>query len=171
MYSLEERVMLTVHEIIDKKLKRKMAGPTTKVGQGLKKSVRRKKLGMLKLLNELYLWKVIGTDQSVDQHRLPDAAVKEMLKTGEGPWQTGVGAAIYWGKLAHRCQSDIARCLEEMPVLGVEKLRLERWAARAVRAVDARVQVVGEGCGQGILLGRWKKLLVGLSDQLIALKW
>ena len=163
--------MLIVHEIQDKRVKKMQAGPSTKDGRGLKKSIGRRKAAMYKILDELYLWKVIGTDESVDDHRLSDAVVREMMKTGQGPWQAGGGAAIYWGKLGCRCKADWARCAEEFPILITEKMRVGWWATRTLRAIDVRLDVVGEGSGQGILLGRWKKIVGGLGDQVEALNW
>ena len=160
-----------VHEIQDKRVKKLQAGPSTKDGRGLKKRIGRKKAALYKLLDELYLWKVIGTDQSVDDHRLPDTVVKEMLKTGQGPWQAGVGAAMYWGKLASRCEADLARIAETLPVLFAEKRRAELYVSRTLSAINVRLVAVGEGSGRGILLCRWKKLMGDFSEQLENLNW
>ncbi len=162
---------MAVHEIQDKRLRKTLAGPSTKEGKGLKKSIGRSKAAMLKLLAQLYLWKVLGTDARVEAHAMTPEAVKAMLKTGEGPWEAGTGAAIYWGKLAHRCRSDLERCQEELLVLCVEKRRLGQWAVLTLEAVARSVEVVGAGSGKGFLLGRWKKLVEDLGQQLGRLQW
>jgi hypothetical protein len=153
------------------RVRKDLAGPSTKEGKGLKKGLGRRKVAMLKLLDQLYLWMVIGTDRRVEEHKMTPEAVKAMLKTGEGPWEAGTGAAIYWGKLAHRCRSDLARCEEELLVLCVEKRRLGQWAVRTLEAVERRIEVVGAGSGKGFLLGRWKKMILELELQLERLKW
>jgi len=162
--------MLTVHEIQDKRAKKTLLGPSTKEGRREKKAIGRKKAAMMKLLDERALWMVLGTDKSINSVRLSDEDVKQMLRTGEGPWSSG-GSELYWGRIVHRCRSDIARCKEELPVLQIEKARLQRWASRTCTAVDARWAIVGEECGQGILLRRWRKLLGRIMTQITNLKW
>ena len=170
--SLEDRISLAVHEIQDKRAKKTAVGPSTKEGRGLKKSIGRRKAAMMKLLDERSMWMVVGTDGSVDEHRLDNDSVKAMLRTGEGPWESaGAGSDLYWGKLAFRCTNDLARCLEELPDLDVQKKRVGQWAARTLRAVEGRLEQVGEGSGQGILLGRWKKIIDGIVLELGSLKW
>jgi hypothetical protein len=160
-----------VHEIQDKRLRKALVGPSTKEGKSLKNNIRRRKEALHKLLDQLYLWKVVGTEECVEAHKMTDDAIKDMLRTGEGPWVAGVGAAIYWGKLAHRCQSDLARCKEEVVVLHVEKRRLGEWVALTLEAIQRRVQVVGEDSGRGVLLGRMKRVVEKLSLELSQLKW
>lgn len=63
------------------------------------------------------------------------------------------------------------RCKEELPDLLVQKGRLQRWAERTLHVVQLRIVVVGESSGKGILLGQWKKLLVGLLAEVHAFKW
>ena len=164
--------MLIVHEIQDKRAKKAMVGPSTKEGRSEKKKIARKKIAMRKLLDEMYMWRVVGTEKSVNDPdvRLADSAVKEMLKSGQGPWRAG-GAEIYWGRIAHRCRSDLARCHEVLPVLVMEKLRCERWSNRTLAAVQARLGEVGEESGRGLLLKRWHNLLVGVATPVVAFKF
>jgi hypothetical protein len=167
--SLEERISLAVHEIQDKRFKKTAAGPSTKEGRSLEKSMGRRRAAMMKLLDERCIWKVVGTNSSIEQHRPNDEDVKQMLRSGEGPGQSGAGVELYWGKLAHRCTSDLARCKEELPDQVVQQRRLRQWAERTLIADEGRLEVVSSG--QAILLGRWKKLLNGLLEQLNALTW
>jgi hypothetical protein len=73
--------MLAVHEIQDKRAKKNMQGTSTKEGRGLMKSIGRKKAAMLKLLDEMHIWKVAGRNESVDVHRLSDELINEMMKS------------------------------------------------------------------------------------------
>ena len=160
-----------MHDIVAKRAQKIAAGPSTKDGKRLKKLLARRKLAMLKLLDQMYLWKVVETQSNIADHRMSDVAVKEMLKNGEGPWETGAGAHLYWGRLALRCTADMMRCKEELPDLLVQKGRLQRWAERTLHVVQLRIVVVGESSGKGIPLGQWKKLLVGLLAEVHAFKW
>ena len=90
--------MVMVHEIQDKRAKKALLGPSTKEGRGLKKSITRKKTAMHKRLDEMYLWKIIGTDKTMSDPgvRLTEAEVKEMLKSGVAPWSSSNTSGIYW---------------------------------------------------------------------------
>ncbi len=122
LHSLQERIQLAVHEIQDHRIEKRLQGASTTRGQSIKKRIGRRKAALLKLLNQLYLWKVIGTTESVEVHRMTTEAVSKMLETGEGPWgEEGIGQEIYWGKLAYRCRSDLERCKEELKKLSVER--------------------------------------------------
>jgi len=131
------------------------------------------KLVMNKLLDERALWKILGTDTPIDSVRLSEESVKTMLRTGESPWGISGGSEIYWGKIVHRCRSDIKRCEEELPILEVEKSRCDMWAQRTMVAIEARLTDEGgpQGSGKGILLQRWKDLLMGIASQIGKLNW
>ena len=120
----------------------------------------------------MYLWQSVGTDANIDDLRMPPEAVKEMLKSGVGPWQLvgGVGAKLYWGRLFHTCESNLKRCSEEVCVLSVEKGRLGQWIELTLSSVEKRGLEVA-GSGKGILLSRWKLMLDSMKVQLAALKW
>lgn len=165
--------MVMVHEIQDKRAKKALLGPSTKEGRGLKKSITRKKTAMHKRLDEMYLWKIIGTDKTMSDPgvRLTEAEVKEMLKSGVAPWSSSNTSGIYWGRMAYRCQSDLARCEEELPILVVEKDRVKRWAQRNLDAVHTKLAEEGKDSGKGILLCRWESLLLGLVEEVNALSW
>ena len=165
--------MVIVHEIQDKRAKKSLVGPSTKEGRGLKKSIGKKKAAMHKRLNEMYLWKVIGTSQTINCPgvRLSDSDVKEMLKTGVAPWSGVNTSGAYWGRLAHRCEADYARCKEELPILAVEKDRCYRWAQRNLASVHTKMDEVGVDSGEGILLKRWASMLSSLIVELNALEW
>ena len=123
---------------------------------------------VVELDKEWCMWMVVGTSKDVNQHRLSDEAIKKLLETGEGPWEEGsvIGADIYWGKLAFRCTNDVARCTEELPSLKMQKSRLHRWTTRTMVAAERRMLIVGKESGKGILLGRWIKLLQGITYDL-----
>ena len=57
------------------------------------------------------------------------------------------------------------RCREEVPDLQAQKDRLGRWARGTLQAVEERLVEVGEGTGKGILLKRWKKLLMSILNE------
>lgn len=160
-----------MHDIVAKRAQKAVVGPSTKDGKRIKKLIARRKIAMLKLLDQMYLWKVVETQHNIADHKLSDVDIKEMLKSGEGPWETGAGAYLYWGRLALRCSADLMRCQEELPDLVLQKGRLRRWVERTLHTVELRIVEVGESSGKGILLGRWKKLLVGLQAEVLAFKW
>ena len=166
--------MVMVHEIQDKRAKKTLVGPSTREGRGLKKAISRKKTMMRKRLDEMYLWKVLGTGMTIHDPgvRLSDAEVKEMLKTGVAPWSTSNSSDAYWGRMAYRCHSDLARCFEELPILEVEKARCFAWAQRNLGVVHLRIdEEDGSGSGQEFLLKRWARLLSGLIEELNSLSW
>ena len=61
------------------------------------------------------------------------------------------------------------RCREEIPDLQAQKDRLGRWARGTLQAVEERIAEVGdslsERSGKGILLKRWKKLLMSILNE------
>lgn len=187
LIGLEGQISQIVQEIRGKEhtATLELIGPSTKAGRAIKKKIGQKKEAMFKLLDEMYMWKTVGNTSKIDDHRMSPAAVKDMLSTGEGPWQTGIGAAMYWGKVALRCTSDLSRCREELPNLLVEKERLRRWGNRTLLAVKAKLvdeRIVDEGSenevfsnqlssGEKILLCRWEAKCLGMLSDLDKLKW
>jgi hypothetical protein len=166
--------MTIVHEKKIKYTEQQHVGPTTTQGKNLGKLLRRKKVAMMKLLDERALWIVVGTDQKLEDHRLDDVAVKKMLQTGEAPWDSGSitgGAELYWGKMALRASEDLKRSTEELPVLKEEFKRLKSWATLNLSAIDERLVEVerNEEHGKSILLGRWKVLLQGILTHVTSL--
>ena len=126
------------------------------------------------LLEGMYLWMVMGSDKSVEEVRLTDDEVRELLVSGEGPWRgpwQGMGQGIYWGKLYHRCSNDLARCEEEVHDLGVEKLRLMMWLESILMKVVNTIATLEKGTGRCILLGRWEARLKAMRKELSDLKW
>lgn len=91
----------------------------------------------------------------------------------EGPWGISGASDIYWGRIVHRCRSDIKRCEEEMPILQVEKIRCDMWVKRTVIAIEMQLVEQGgpQGSGKGMLLKRWKDLLESIASQIAKLKW
>jgi hypothetical protein len=162
-----------VHEIRALRVAKGRAGYSTKDGVRLKKTTGRRKVAMMKLLDERCMWMVLGTAGSIDDHRMDQEAVKKMLQEGKGPWVAGAetGTSLDWGKLALRCTNELARCTEEAPDLLVQKRRLEGWAKRTLSMVEKRLGEVRGDSGKGILLGRWRNLLKGIIDEVGDLMW
>ena len=86
----------------------------------------------------------------------------------EGPWGISGASDIYWGRIVHRCRSDIKRCEEEMPILQVEKIRCDMHVGSGMQLVE---QGGPQGSGKGMLLKRWRDLLESIASQIAKLKW
>ena len=157
-----------MHDIQLKRARKAEAGPSTKDGRRLKKNISRTKKALEKVLDQRAMWLTVGAANAEveDDHRLGVDAVKSMLRSGEMPWAaSGVGMELYLGKLAHRCTSELRRCIEEVANLRNEKDRLSQWLLRTSKAVGDRLQNVEEGSGIFILLNRWNDLIDDLIVQ------
>ncbi len=87
----------------------------------------------------------MGTDHTLEDHRLNYVTIKNMLQTGEAPWDsesiTGE-ADLYWGKMALRESEDLKRFIEELPLIKEEFMRLKVWATLTLNAIDERLMEV-----------------------------
>ena len=71
----------------------------------------------------------------------------------------------------HAAKADLARCLEEEPILRVEKARLGRWVAHTTLCVHAAIAVHASldtqtGRGKAYLLRRYLVRLVQMSQDM-----
>lgn len=169
-------------EINDIRLKKLAAGASTKDGKRLKKQTQRKKKTMHTLLEELYIWKFLEpvkpgtTNVKIDDFRLDEASVKHMLKSGQPPWGGhSASTAEYWGRLAHRCKNDLARCNEELPDLHIQRTRLKLWLQDVIMKIKKIVVIPGSVevsvTGRSILLCQKLNQMEALLKELVALKW
>lgn len=126
-----------VQEIKEMRAKREELGASSKEGQRLKKQEGARRERMYRTLEEIYVWKIRGTSRTMDEVRISEAEVKQMLETGEPPWQSfdHLAAKLYWGKLFHRNASDLARCKKEMVDLPIQKQRLVAWLQARVSKI------------------------------------
>ena len=130
-----EGAIAEYHHWRDERVKAGVAGVESKNVMGKIKNAR---CEVDKLLSELYIWTVVGTDDSPDTVSLTSDVVDKMFADGSMPWDEDAdGTHLYLGRKFHFHASTRDRCDEELVRIPIEKRRLGNWLQDSLAIIDS----------------------------------
>jgi hypothetical protein len=93
---------------------------------------KRRRRQVRELLEKMYLWQCLGTDNATTSVALSEPQLKNMYAgQAAAPWATpasdGVASQLHFGRLLYLAMADWSRAVEELHILEVEHARLLNW--------------------------------------------
>ena len=156
----QDRIARHVLKVQELRGEREDAGCADKETKRIIEKGKRKRAKVRSLLQEMYTWQSLGTSQPPSTFELTVEQLACMWRPDQPmPWGEAAGRAaeMYHGRLYHSVATDLARDLEELAVVRVERARFEwrlQYAWRQMRAAWGRHMQAG--CTGAAFLLSWR---------------
>lgn len=130
-----EGAIAEYHHWRDERVKAGVAGIESK---GVLSKIKTARANVDKLVSELCIWTVVGTEDSPETVALSSDIVDKMFAEGEMPWdEDAEGSHLYLGRKFCFDDSTRERCEEELARIPIETRRLANWLKDSLGIIES----------------------------------